>query len=227
MPCLAITAWIWALAEVRKAVSFGPKADELSKLADLRWGDPAFRQVVPAQAVGELGGVALVVFHPPRVPVQSERVDEMHSCAVGLEEIGRPVPAIGALEGHLGIGAGPRDREGELERIVLDPDGLEHAAVLGHAHDHRPPPVQVDSHILSLLFHRSLLLSFPGWFGHPECALHARFPATGGTPAVRRRLCGPFGHGILASVGARARTTGLGHAEAALRSFMTSARRSS
>jgi hypothetical protein len=54
--------------------------------------------------------------------------------------------------------------------------------------------------------------------------LHARFLATGGAPAARRRLCGPCGHGILASVGARVRTTGLGHAEAALRSFMTSAR---
>ncbi|HLN05207.1 MAG TPA: hypothetical protein VK217_02930 [Acidimicrobiales bacterium] len=42
-----------------------PVPHELSELADLGWGDPAFRQVVPAQAIGELGGVALVVFYPP------------------------------------------------------------------------------------------------------------------------------------------------------------------
>lgn len=61
-----------------------------------------------------------------------------------------------------------------------------------------------------------------GWIGNPECARHARIPTTGGAPAVRRYLCGPCGHGILASVGGRTRCPELGHAEAAKRFLMTS-----
>jgi hypothetical protein len=78
--------------------------NELTKLADRPWCDPALCQVTSTQPVGELGGVALVVLHPPGVPVQSERqserVNEMDLRAFGFQEVCRPLPAIGGLERH-------------------------------------------------------------------------------------------------------------------------------
>ena len=65
--------------------------------------------------------------------------------------------------------------------------------MLGDPHDHRASTMKVNSHILSLVFHRSLL-PFSGCFGDPECALHIRFLATGGAPAVRRSLSGSSNH---------------------------------
>ena len=37
-----------------------------------------------------------------------------------LEEVGRPLPAIGRLEHHLGLGAGGGHDLGELERLAHD-----------------------------------------------------------------------------------------------------------
>jgi hypothetical protein len=40
--------------------------------------------------------------------------------------------------------------------------------------------------MLFLLFHGSFLLSSPGWFGNPKCALHTWSRATGGLPLALR-----------------------------------------
>jgi hypothetical protein len=153
--------------------------------------------------------------------VQTEGMDEVHVGALGLQQIGRPVPAIGRFECHFGILAGVGHGESELERVVDHARGLEHLAMLGDSHDHRASTMKVDSHILSLVFHRSLL-PFPGWFGDPECALHIRFLATRGTPVVRRRGHGSSGHGWPRFARRPCSHEEPGHAEATQRFFMTS-----
>jgi hypothetical protein len=72
----------------------------------------------------------------------------------------------------------------QLHRLVHDLIDTEHLAVLGHAHDHRPAPVQVDTDILSLLFHLGLLPLLRGGCGDLECARRTRFPTAGGDQAV-------------------------------------------
>jgi hypothetical protein len=170
-------------AQARQLVAV---ADELSELAGLGRGHPGFWEVAPAEAIGELGGVALVVLHPPGVPVQTQWMDEVDLGPEFLEQVGRPVPAIGGLQGHLGLLAGPADGLPELPRFARDVGRLEDLAILVHAHHHRAAAVQVDSHVLSLVFHRSPLPLSAGWFGDPECASHIRFPSAGGTPADAR-----------------------------------------
>src|ERR1019366_3838861 len=130
-------------------------------------------------------------------------------------------PAIGRFECHFGSFARIGDCECELERVIDHAHGLEHFTVVVDPHDHRASTVKVDAHILSLVFHRSLL-PFPGWFGDPECALHIRFLAMGGTPAVRRRGHGSSGHGCPRFVRRPCSHEEPGHAEAAQRFFMTS-----
>jgi hypothetical protein len=86
----------------------GPVTDQLAQLPLLSRGDERFGQITAAQPVGQLGRVAHVVLDPPGVPVQAKRVHQMHPGAVGLQQVGRPVPAIGRLERHLGIRSGLR-----------------------------------------------------------------------------------------------------------------------
>jgi hypothetical protein len=52
------------------------------------------------------------------------------------EHIGRPVPAIGRLQRHLGIRAGLRQRHTQCHRVIVDADALERLASLVHTHDH-------------------------------------------------------------------------------------------
>lgn len=79
--------------------------------------------------------------------------------------------------------------------------------------------MQIDTHVLLLMFHQGLLPSCTGWLGDPECALHTRFPSAEGVLAVHSRL----GH-HKPSTARRppTRTTGPDHAKAAQRFFMTS-----
>ena len=146
-----------------------------------------------------------------------------------LDHVSRPVPAIGRFQYHLGMltGLGQLGRQGD--RVVVDADRVERLACLVAPHDHAASPVQVDADILWLLFHGSLLLSFPGWFRNPKCALHTWSRATGGLPRALR-LCSvglrdaPRCHGDRSSCSAfePGALTGARHAGAALRSFITS-----
>jgi hypothetical protein len=45
--------------------------------------------------------------------------------------------------------AGLADLGGQRGRLVGDPHGVQHLAGVGHPHDHRPAPVQIDTHNLA------------------------------------------------------------------------------
>jgi hypothetical protein len=92
-----------AVADERVAI-----AHQLAQLSDLGWGDPALGQTAQGQHGGEVLGVADIILHASVPPVIAERMGEVHVGAELLEDIGRPVPAIGGLEDHLGLGPGRR-----------------------------------------------------------------------------------------------------------------------
>jgi len=81
--------------------------------------------------------------------VVAERVGEVHVGAELLEKIGRPVPAIGGLEDHFGLGPGSGHGLGELEGLADEAFGAEHLAVFCHPDDGGAASMQVDSDVLS------------------------------------------------------------------------------
>ena len=66
-----------------------------------------------------------------------ERMGEVHVGAEVLENIGRPVPAIGGFEDHLGLGPGRGHGLGEFEGLTDEAFGAEHLAVFSHSNDGR------------------------------------------------------------------------------------------
>jgi hypothetical protein len=98
--------------------------------------------------VGQLGRILHVVLDPAGVPVQPQRVDQMHPSALGLEQIGRPIPAVTSLQGHLRIRARLRHRHRQGHGIVVDLGQAQHLAGIVHLNDHRAAAVQVDTDIL-------------------------------------------------------------------------------
>jgi hypothetical protein len=68
-------------------------------------------EIPPPQPMRQLGGVALVVLDPPGVPVQAQRVHQMHPGAVDRQQIRRPIPPAGGFQRHLGV----RARLGQLQ----------------------------------------------------------------------------------------------------------------
>ena len=68
----------------------------------------------------------------------------MHPEACLLEQINRPVPAIGGLDNHLGVRAGAAHRLEQRQRIVRDPNAVELLAGSIHRIDHRTATMQVD-----------------------------------------------------------------------------------
>ena len=197
----------------------GPVADQLPQLAHLRRGDPALGQIVPAQPVGQLGGVPHVVLDAPGVPVQPQRMHQMHPGAVRLQQIGRPIPAVGALQGHLRVGAGLGDRHRQGHRVVVDLDTVR-APRRPRSSARSPTGGDADR------YRHTVVAVPPGsppssgvGVETPSVPLHARFPSTGGALAVHNRL----GHNKpLSSSAPPTRTTGPDHAKAAQRFFMTS-----
>jgi hypothetical protein len=157
-----------------------PVADDLAKLADLRWGNPRLGQPPEAKKINQIVGVPLVVLDPPVPPAVPQRMRQMDPSAHLLEDIRRPIPAESRLDHHLGLRARSRHRFGQGHGAVLDADLAQNLASRVLPHDHRPPPVQVDSDVLS--FHRGLLLASRGCcFRRPEC-VHARSLTTRGGP---------------------------------------------
>ena len=106
-------------------------------------------------------GVPLVVLHPPVLErLDPQRMRQMHLGAQLLQRVDRPVPAVGGLEHHLRGLAGPGHHRGQPLDVVADPDALQRVTVGGHPDDHRPSPVQIDSHELLTgigFAHRGLL----------------------------------------------------------------------
>ena len=82
----------------------------------------------------------------------------MHPRSTGLQHIDRPIPAVGGFQHHLGIGAGLLELQSQRDRIVDDPHRRELLTGFGLAHDHRPPPMQIDPDELPavILVHRGL-----------------------------------------------------------------------
>ena len=171
----------------------GSVADEFAQFAQRWWGDPGFGQTSQAQQVDQVRRIALVVFHPPFAPVVAQRMGQVDVCPAFFEHVSGPVPPVGGFEDHLGAltGLGQLGRQGD--GVVVDADRVEGLACPVAAHDHAASPVQVDADILLLLFHGSLLLSSPGWFGNPKCALHTWSGATGGLPLALRLGSGRSG----------------------------------
>src|SRR5437016_6182613 len=79
----------------------------------------------------------------------------MHIAAELVEEIGRPIPAIGCLENHLGLFAGGAHCRREVDRVVVDATHRQHLTRLVLVHDHRTATMQIDLDVLSR--HRGLL----------------------------------------------------------------------
>ena len=156
----------------------GPVAHELTQLPRRRWCDPGLGQPTQAQHVGQVDGVTFVVLHPSLSPVQALGVGEVHAGAVRLQEVDDPVPAVGCLDHHLGVGARSRDRGGNGERIVADALGRELVAVCIESHDHRPATMEVDTDVLSI--HRGLLLFERCWCENPESPTTRSFTGSGG-----------------------------------------------
>jgi hypothetical protein len=82
----------------------------------------------------------------------------MHPRSAGLQHVDRPVPAVRCFEHHLGVRASFLELQLQHDRIVDDPHRRELLTGFRLAHDHRPPPMQIDSNELPtvILIHRGL-----------------------------------------------------------------------
>ena len=108
---------------------------QLAQLSNLWRGDPALGQPPESQHGGQVLGVAHVVLDASVPPVVAERMGQVDVGAEVLEDIGRPVPAIGGFEDHLGLGPGSGHGLGELEGLADEALGAEHLAVFCHPDD--------------------------------------------------------------------------------------------
>jgi hypothetical protein len=86
-------------------------AHQFAELPDLGRGCPSFWKATHAQQVDEVFGVTLVVLHPAIAKaLDAERMSQVDLGAALVEDVDRPVPAVGGLEDHLG----PRTRLGQF-----------------------------------------------------------------------------------------------------------------
>ena len=129
------------------------EADHLAELR-IRRCDRRLGQAIEAQQVGEIPRVAVVVLHPAMSPVVAVRVGEVDGIAHLVQEVDRPVPAIGRLDDDVAADWGGTDLFGKAARFVVDPDRVDLLSGLVHPIDDRPSAVQIDAHIL--LCHRGL-----------------------------------------------------------------------
>jgi hypothetical protein len=103
----------------------GAITHELAPLSDLGRRDPALGQAPEGQHGAQVLGVAHVVLDPAIAPVVPERMGQVDAGAEVLEDVGRPVPAIGGFQDHLGLGPGGGHGLGELEGLARDPHAAE------------------------------------------------------------------------------------------------------
>ena len=186
-PSFAKTAWIWDLRLVRRWTSLALVADEFAQFPQAVAGRSRPRPDVPGGAdrpgpwrrvrrslpadapsccrADGPGGPLPRTLGSHRPPSTSRR-----SLRVSLLGARRPWPVR------------PPRRRG---RCRCGPSRASRPRLVP-PHDHAASPVQVDADILLLLFHGSLLLSSPSWFGNPKCALHTWSRATGGLPRALR-----------------------------------------
>jgi hypothetical protein len=102
------------------------------------------------QQVRQIGGVTHVVLHPAiGKALHTQRMREMDVSTGIAQHVDRPIPAVRGLQHHLRVLTGLRDLGREGHRIIVDTHPAEPLTDLGHPHDHRPPPVQIDTHHLA------------------------------------------------------------------------------
>ena len=66
----------------------GSVAHQLAQLARLGWGDPGLGLSTHPQQIGQIGGVAYIVFHSPvPEPFDSQRMRQMHPRSAGLQHL--------------------------------------------------------------------------------------------------------------------------------------------
>jgi hypothetical protein len=161
----------------------GPIANQLPQLPKVRRGDPGLGELVKTHPVDELAAVLVVVLHPPALPglTEARGVDQMHGGAQVLQHVHGPVPAVGGLDGHLGVRPGVDKGLGQCDGAVVDALDRELGAGLVLPHDQRPGQVQIHCGVLSV--HRSSPCSKSRWFGDLEC--FARAIAGGRGPTFR------------------------------------------
>ena len=133
----------------------GPVAHQLPQLTRRRRCDPGFGKSADAEQIDEIIGVPLVVLHSSLAPVQPRRRCEVDVGAEGLQQIDRPIPAIGRLDDHFRFLAGLCDDRGEIRRAVGDARLGQCVAVTVLADDDRAAAMEVDTDVLSI--HRGLL----------------------------------------------------------------------
>ena len=86
----------------------GSVAHQLPQFAGLRRSDPRLGQPAHPQQIGQITGVAYIVFHPPVAEsLDPQRMRQMHPRSAGLQHIDGPIPAVGRFEHHLGIRTRP------------------------------------------------------------------------------------------------------------------------
>ena len=128
-------------AKVAQLVS---ESDQLSELANLAVGRSSLGQSTQPQQVGQVPRVPFVVLHPPVSPVVAVGVGQVDDIAVFLEQIDRPIPAVGGLDHHVAAPGGLAHFLGQPDRVIVDSDAVDLFACLVHPIDHRTPAVQVD-----------------------------------------------------------------------------------
>ena len=142
---------------MRRQTSLALYLTSSTELSDLRRGDPGLGEAAESEQIGEVLGVPGVVLHTAVAPAVAERVGEVDLAAQLLEQVGRPVPAVARLKDDLGVLAGGHDCLFERQKVVVvDLGHLEGLALGAAPDDDAPAPVQVDTDILSLLFHWGL-----------------------------------------------------------------------
>ena len=70
----------------------GSVAHQLTQFAGLRWSDPRLGQPAHPQQIGQISGVAYVVFHPP-IPesLDPQRMCQMHMRTALVQHVNRPI----------------------------------------------------------------------------------------------------------------------------------------
>jgi hypothetical protein len=141
----------------------GPVAHPATQLTGGRRSNPRLGQPTHPQQIGQVRGVALVVLDPPvGEHLHPQRVRQMHPGTQLGQTVRGPVPAVSSLEHHLRRLTGTGHHLTQVLRIIRDPRRLQPLPGLGHPHQHRPPPMQINADELPSLVdfaHRGLLES--------------------------------------------------------------------
>ena len=143
VPHLANTAWIWALQLLRIPDQLGAVPHQLPQLPSRRPRNPRLRQPAHPQQISKIAGVSFVILHPSVL----ERLEPQRVCQVHLRNPGRAARRP------------PSTTSGDSPARAIAQDSLSTSLLIrthsngspssgGDPDDHRPSPMQIDSHEL-------------------------------------------------------------------------------